>query len=107
MSMRIQLLAVPLAVLFLTGCDEKFLVIESNTSWEGEVIPGGSISGEGNAEVDLTDQPSDVCWTLRKTTSAGVLRAYLRDETWFGLGEEFDGDQTTSAPGGEIGGCNQ
>lgn len=105
--MRSRTLLPLLAVLVLAACDEKTLVIESNTAWTGTITYGGSVSGTGSATVDLSDVPSDVCWTLRKTTSAGVLRAYLRDETWFGLGEEIDGDQTTVEPNGEVSGCNQ
>lgn len=89
------------------GCDSKELVIQANTSWQGTVTGIGAVAGSGNDVIDLTDAPSDVCWELRKTTSAGILRAYLRDETWFGLGTEYDGDQSTSEPGGEIGGCNR
>ena len=97
------LLLVPL----LVGCDKKHLIVESNTSWSGNVSYIGPVSGTGNASIDLSDQPSDVCWELKKDTSAGTLRAYLEDETWFGLGKEFDGDQTTTAPDGMVRGCNQ
>jgi hypothetical protein len=105
--MRSRLRLLSLAAFLLAACDEKVLVIESNTAWEGDVTYVGFVEGSGNADLDLTDVPSDVCWTFRKVTSAGILRVYLRDETWFGLGEEIDGDQTTSAPSGEVGGCNQ
>jgi hypothetical protein len=98
---------IPLLFLALAACESKELVIESNTVWAGSITGYGPVEGQGNAVIDLTDAPSDVCWTLRKLTSAGTLRAYLRDETWFGLGREIDGDQTTTAPGGEIGGCNE
>lgn len=106
-AMRSHLLLLPLLVLGLAGCDEKVLIIESNTAWQGDVTYVGGVSGQGGASIDLSDVPSDVCWTLRKTTSAGTLRAYLKDDTWFGLGKEVDGDQTTTAPNGEIGGCNE
>lgn len=105
--MRWYGLTVPLLTGALMGCDSKELVIQSNTGWEGTVAGIGTIAGQGNDVIDLSDAPSDVCWELRKTTSAGVLRAYLRDETWFGLGTEYDGDQATSEPGGQIGGCNR
>ncbi len=105
--MRRSWLMLPMALLLLAGCDERFLVIESDTSWEGEIRYLGEVGGNGNAEIDLSDEPADVCWTLRKTTAEGTLRAYLRDETWFGLGEEVDGDQTTTAAEGEVTGCNE
>jgi len=96
-----------LAALALVGCDEKHLIIESDTSWDGTVSYLGDIAGTGNADVDLSDVPSDVCWTIRKLTDEGSLRAYLADETWFGLGKETDGDQTTTEPTGVVRGCNQ
>jgi hypothetical protein len=104
--MRLRVLVLVPALLLL-GCDEKSLVIESDTAWTGSINHLGPVSGEGSGEFDLSDFPSDVCWQLRKTSSAGTLRAYLRDETWFGLGKEIDGDQTTTAPSGEVRGCNQ
>ncbi len=105
--MKARAWLIPLMAVALGACDEKVLVIESNTAWEGTIDYLGGVTGEGSASVDLSDVPSDVCWVLRKTTSAGTLRAYLEDDTWFGLGKEVDGDQSTSAPNGEIGGCNQ
>lgn len=105
--MRRQALLVPLAVLLLAACDEKHLVIESDTSWEAEIDFLGSIGGTGDTEINLSDVPANVCWTVQKTTIEGVLRAYLRDETWFGLGEEVDGDRTTSEPNGVVSGCNE
>jgi hypothetical protein len=98
---------VPVLVAALAGCDSKELVIQSNTGWEGTISGYGAVTGSGNAILDLSDVPSNVCWELRKTSTAGVLRAYLRDETWFGLGTEYDGDQSTSEPAGQIEGCNQ
>jgi len=100
-------LLIPAVVAVLAGCDSKELVIQSNTAWKGSITDYGEVAGSGNAVIDLTDVPSNVCWTLQKDTSAGTLRAYLRDETWFGLGKEYDGDQTTSEPAGQIKGCNQ
>lgn len=99
--------AVLVAALALTGCDEKHLIIESDTSWEGTVTYVGDIAGTGDADVDLSDVPSNVCWTVRKLTQEGSLRVYLMDETWFGLGTENDGDQTTTEPTGVVRGCNQ
>jgi len=104
--MRRAALAV-LALALLAGCDGKVLVIESNTLWSGQVTGIGQIADSGSAEIDISDAPSSVCWTLTKRTSAGTLRAYLRDETWFGLGTEYDGDSTTSEPGGSVTGCNE
>lgn len=95
------------AVLLLAACDGKVLVIESDTSWEGSISYGGPIEGSGNASIDLSDVPTDVCWVVKKTTELGTLRVYLEDENWFGLTDEVDGDQTTSEPEGEVQGCNE
>jgi hypothetical protein len=104
---RWRALLIPAVVVVLAACDTKELVIQSNTTWDGTITGYGDVAGSGNAVIDLTDAPSNVCWTLKKTTSAGTLRAYLADETWFGLGKEYDGDQTTTEPSGQIEGCNQ
>lgn len=105
--MRFRSLTSLVALLAVAACSDKELVVESNTTWSGVIVGLGGVQGEGNATIDLSNAPSDVCWTLKKETSAGTLRAYLRDKTWFGLGTEIDGDQTTTAPGGQIGGCNE
>lgn len=107
--MRLRLLAVPLLAAWLAGCDTKELIVESNTAWRATFANSDiqPIQGSGNSVIDLADAPSNVCWEVQKLTSAGTLRAYLRDETWFGIGVEYDGDQTTTEPGGIVGGCNR
>jgi len=105
--MRSRMLLLFLALPLLSACDEKFLVIESDTSWSGDISGYGQVAGTGDAEIDLTDAPSNVCWTLKKETDEGSLRAYLNDDTWFGLGSEVDDDQTTTDPMGQVMGCNR
>lgn len=95
------LVAVPLCA----ACNSKTLVIESDTSWNGEVQGYVTLSGRDNATIDLDDAPQSVCWTLAKTTSAGTLRAYLKEEDWLGLSKDYVGDATTTEPNGQIGGC--
>jgi len=96
-------LAVPLVV----ACNTKTLVIESNTSWQGEVTGVFSLSGRDDATIELDDAPASLCWTVSKTTSAWTLRAYLKEEDWLGLSKNYTGDATTTAPNGQIGGCIQ
>lgn len=96
-----------LGMLLLCGCSGKTLVVESDTSWSGEIDRVGSVAGRGDGEFDLGGLHGEVCWTLAKTTSLGTLRAYARDDTWFGLGSETDGEAVTTAPNGRVQGCAQ
>lgn len=103
-------LGAALALVLLTACDTKQLVVESDTHWAGRITSGtmaDTLWGSGNTAIDLARYPSALCWRLVKTTDVGSLRAYLRDKTWFGLGTDTDGDQTTSYPGGVVFGCNE
>lgn len=93
------------AVLASAACNHKTLTVESDTSWQGDVTGYGTFGGTGRDEIDLDNAPDNFCWTFRKTTSAGTLRAYIHHEDWLGLRSEYIGDATTTAPGGEIGGC--
>ena len=89
-----------------TACGDKVLFVESNASWAGTVAGLGEVSGTGNADFDLSEVDGEICWTLRKTTLAGTLRAYLRDEGAFGAGPDVHGLEATIEPYGEIGGCS-
>ena len=91
----------------LVGCSDKTLVVQSNTVWSGTVDQFGAISGRGNGSFDLGSTYGQVCWTITKETVVGILRAYSDDKTWFGLGSEVDGDQTTTEPNGKVTGCSQ
>jgi hypothetical protein len=93
-------------VLLLCACDGKTLIVESDTSWAG-TIGATDVSDQGNAQFDISGSTGQVCWTLAKTTSQGTLRAYAKDDTWFGLGSEIDGESTTIAPNGTVTGCAQ
>ena len=42
-----------------------------------------------------------------KQSDGGTLRVYADDDTWFGLGSQIDGEQTTQAPHGAVRGCAQ
>jgi len=95
------LVTVPL----LAACNSKTLVIESNTAWQGEVTGYATLSGRDGATIDLDGATGNVCWTLEKTTSAGTLRAYLKESDWLGLSVRYAGDAKTTEPNGQIGGC--
>jgi hypothetical protein len=96
-----------LGVVLLAGCSGKTLHVESNTTWAGNIDKYGAVAGQGNAAFDLGDIYGEVCWKIGKTAPIGVLRAYSDDDTWFGLGSEVDGDQTTTLANGEVTGCSQ
>ena len=97
----------------LSACSGKTLHVESDTSWSGSVDQFGSVEGHGNAQYDLGATHGQVCWKIDKATTAGVLRAYADDDTWFGMhvnlgmGSEIDGESSTTAPSGSVEGCSQ
>ncbi len=93
------------AVALLCGCDEKDLVIESNTSWKGTVDQVGELAGRGSARYTIEGTQGQICWVFTKTTTHGVLRVYAEDRTWLGLGTEVDSDDVTTAPNGQVRGC--
>ncbi len=89
-----------------TACGDKVLYVESNASWAGTVDGIGAVTGTGSADFDVAEVDGEVCWTLHKTTLAGTLRAYVKDEGAFGASSDIEGLETTSEPYGEIGGCS-
>ena len=93
------------AVLLLCACDKTTLVVESDTSWAGEVDGLGQVADRGTARFELPNAKQELCWSIQKTSSAGTLRAYAEDDTWFGLGSQVDGEATTTAPNGSVQGC--
>lgn len=96
-----------LGVLLLCGCSGKTLVVESDTSWAGTIDRVGTVAGRGGKEFGLGGLQGEVCWTLAKSTALGTLRAYAKDDTWFGLGSQVDGDAVTTAANGQVTGCAQ
>jgi hypothetical protein len=86
------------------GCGGTTLVVDSDTSWAGTVGGYGAISGRLRAEYDLADAANQ-CWTVSKTTEAGTLRVYASTSEWFGLGDEVNGEATTTQPMGSVTGC--
>jgi hypothetical protein len=89
---------------FVMGCGGTTLVVDSDTSWAGMVGGYGAISGRLRAEYDLADAANQ-CWTVSKTTEAGTLRVYASTSEWFGLGDEVNGEATTTQPMGSVTGC--
>ena len=94
-----------LATAALCACSSKELVVESDTEWQGTIDQFGTVKGRGNARYDISDGDGEICWTFQKKTSLGTLRVYADDGTWFDLGSEIDGEQTTTAPDGQVTGC--
>ena len=92
-------------LLGLLGCGDKTLFVESNAPWQGTVDGIGDVSGTGNKDFDVSEVDGEVCWTLKKTTLAGVLRVYVEDNGAFGLSTDIEGLKTTTDPYGEVSGC--
>jgi len=93
-----------LLLLTLTACGGKTLVIESDTSWLGNLDGTGEIQGRGNAKYEVADI-APICWSIRKTQEPGTLRAYMDTKTWFDLGNEIEGLSTTTDSLGVVSGC--
>ena len=92
----------------LTACNEDTVVIvESDTIWHGDIDKYGTFDGRGNAHFDISEAKEKICWTFAKQSDGGTLRVYADDDTWFGLGSQIDGEQTTRAPHGMVRGCAQ
>ncbi len=105
--MRTRALLPIVATLLIAGCGGRVVHIESDTSWTGSIDGFGPISGHGNKTYALDAVSSPVCWTVTKATDAGTLRVYSDRSTFFGLGEEVEAEQTTTAPNGSVSGCVQ
>lgn len=91
--------------LFVAGCGGRVIHIESDTDWSGTIDGIGVVSGRGSKTFALDAVSSPICWTITKLTDAGTLRVYSEASTWFGLGEDIDGEQTTTEPHGDVTGC--
>jgi hypothetical protein len=90
----------------LIACGEDtVVVVESDTVWRGDIESYGTVQGRGNAEFDISEAKEEICWTFVKQSEHGTLRVYADDDTWLGLGSQVDGEQTTTAPNGQVQGC--
>jgi hypothetical protein len=93
-------------IVALMACNEDtVVVVESDTVWHGDIEQYGTVEGRGNAQFDISEGTDTKCWTFQKLSSGGTLRVYADDDTWFGLGSQIDGEQTTTAPNGTVKGC--
>jgi hypothetical protein len=106
-----RLSAKPLLAVFsvaLMACHEDtVVVVESDTIWHGDIDQYGTVEGRGNAQFDISEAKDKICWTFVKQSDGGTLRVYADDDTWFGLGSQIDGEQTTRAAHGTVRGCAQ
>ena len=105
-----------LAVL-LVGCGTE-LVVESNTSWEGDICgytycasatSGHELRGSGNKSFDQgvfiagTDS-NQVCYWFGNTTDSGYIRVYIKDHDIFGSSKNARHENT--APHGAVSACH-
>lgn len=105
--MRLSWLVPVVAVTLLTSCGGQTLHIESDTSWSG-TLGGIPISGQGSTQMELPARNGGrgtICWTIRKDSEAGTLRAHVEQDTFFGLGSVVEGEMTTTAAFGVVSGC--
>ena len=96
-----------LAITLIACSEDTVVVVESDTVWRGDIETYGAVDGRGDARFDISDAEDEVCWTFVKQTDFGTLRVYAEDDTWFGLGSQVDGEQTTTEPNGQVRGCAQ
>lgn len=111
-------------VVSLLGCESYAVVVESNTSWEGDVCDEHScanqsshhlLHGSGNKSFDqgtelinfdttssvLQDQ---ICYWFGNTTDSGYVRVYIKHHTDI-LGTSEHARHETSAPHGAVSEC--
>lgn len=105
-----------LLLLATTACQTPFILapygsvdwvvrIESDTEWTA-VVAGVGLSGFGDRTVPLSVYAS--CWSVRKVTQRGVVRAYAMPAQYLGRPQAdipARGDRATSAPFGAVAGC--
>jgi len=105
--MRLASVGALLCVLVSSACSlETELVVESDTAWSGNIAQQ-PVSGRGNATFDITQgDGTEVCWLITKSTDAGTLRAYTKEESATG-GTEIHNVQVTTAAGGSVEGCTE
>ena len=101
----LALLLWTLAIALMACGEDTVVIVESDTAWRGDIEQYGAVQGHGNAEFDISDSEDEICWTFVKQSEHGTLRVYADDDTWLGLGSQIDGEQTTTAPHGEVRGC--
>jgi hypothetical protein len=103
-------------VVFLAGCEKVEVVVESNTSWEGDICPndncasansGHKFRGSGNKSFDDSDYESGVlggiCYWFGNTTDSGYVRVYIREKDILGSSEHTK--HQNSAPHGAVSDC--
>lgn len=90
-----KLLFILALALIFTGC-QKYVHIESNTSWSG-AINDASVDGSGNRDIDINNSS---CAVFQKETKEGYLTITVKG------GMFFDGDNaTTTAQYGVVSVC--
>jgi hypothetical protein len=92
------------AIMLLSACTDRELIIESNTSWSGFIggeESGYSRNGSGNATFDLDE--GRTCWEFQKETAEGSIRAYAKTRELFG--SDRSGDAWTTTEFGFVAGC--
>ena len=103
----------PLAlVVFLAGCGAE-VVVESNTSWMGNVCDAEYCAAEyadhdlrGSGDKSFPQFPQDgdrICYWFGNTTDSGYVRVYINDQSVFGSSRYAEHE--TSVSHGFVSGC--
>ena len=103
-------------VVLLAGCSTE-VVVESNTSWEGDICgytfcasaySDHELRGSGNRSFDqglyiAGSDSNQVCYWFGNTTDSGYVRVYIKDNNIFGSSK--NARHENSAPHGAVSAC--
>ena len=103
----------PLALaVLLAGCGVD-VVVESNTSWMGDICDAPScasaftnheLRGSGNKSFPQATQSGDqICYWFANATDSGYVRVYIKDNT--PLGSDRNAEHKNTAPHGSVAAC--
>src|SRR6266566_949344 len=94
------------------GCGAE-VVVESNTSWMGDVCgaeycaadyTAHELRGSGNKSFPQSTQSGDqICYWFGNTTDSGYVRVYISDHSI--LGSSRNAEHETSVGHGSVSGC--
>jgi hypothetical protein len=101
-------------VVLLLGCGGTEVVLESNTSWWGDICvtpycpvsatSAHELRGSGNKSFPQDGQSGDqVCYWFGNLTDTGYVRVYIKDDSIFG--SDNHEDHKSSASHGAVSGC--
>src|SRR6185503_11718203 len=99
-------------LVLLVGCSSADVVVESNTSWQGDIcdlsgcqVPtnGDRYRGTGNKTFDGYDDEGRICYWFGNTTDSGYVRVYINAKSIFGDSKQVEHEN--SGPHGAVSAC--